>query len=172
MAGFADTTEVPPERTRAEIETTLRKYRADSFMSGWDAASAYVAFRAHDRLIRFRIDLPDPTDERFTRKNPYQKQPDGKAAALYDQAVRTIWRRLLLCIRAKLESVASGIETFETAFAAHIVLPTGQTVGEWIAPQIAAAYATGSMPDRLALPPARDEPRVLPHPSLDTGTDP
>lgn len=169
MAGFADTTTVSPEKTLVEIETTLKRYKADSFMRGWDADTAWIGFRACDRLVRFRIDLPDPKDKKFTHKAPYSLNSDSKAAALHDQATRTIWRRLLLCIKAKLESVSSGIETFETAFAAHIVLPDGQTVGEWLAPQIAAAYATREMPNRLALPPAKEEPRIIQLPA--TGTE-
>ena len=32
---------------------------------------------------------------------------------------------------------------------AHVVLPNGQTVGEVMVPQIAAAYETGTMPKLL-----------------------
>lgn len=150
MSGFADTTSVSAERTRAEIETTLKKYKADSFVSGWDDATAFVAFQSNERLIRFKIALPSPRDRKFTHDKNGYKRSDSQAAAFYEQAIRTIWRRLLLCIKAKLESVASGIETFETAFAAHIVIPgTGQTVGEWIGPQLEAAYADGQMPKCL-----------------------
>lgn len=155
MSGFADTTTVSPEKTRAEIETLIRKYKADAFSSGWDELTAWVGFRAADRLVKFRIVLPDPTDRRFTHDRNGWRRTDAAREKAYDQAVRTIWRRLLLCIKAKLESVASGIESFETAFAAHIVMPDGSTVGDLIRPAIAAAYASGKMPTRLlALPPA------------------
>lgn len=167
--GFADTTEVSPEKTRAEIELTLKKYKADSFASGWNETSAFVAFQSQNRLIRFKIALPDRLDKRFTHVNNWTKRSESQADKLYDQAVRTIWRRLLLCIKAKLESVASGIETFETAFAAHIVLPGGQTVGEWMGPQIEAAYKSGAVPKCLpGYVPQEDEPKILPHPN--TGT--
>lgn len=164
--GFADTTEVAPEKTRAEIELTLKRYKADSFASGWDGRTAFVGFRASDRLIRFKIALPDPLDPKFTHINKYQKRSEAQATKLYEQALRTIWRRLLLCIKAKLESVASGIESFDTAFAAHIVLPGGMTVGEWMAPQIDAAYRSGAAPK--CLPGYVDpdgEPKILPHPN-------
>lgn len=148
--GFADTTEVSPEKTRAEIETVLRKYKASSFASGWNDTTAFIAFQSNGRLIRFKIALPNPKDAKFTHVNSWTRRNTTAAERLYDQAVRTIWRRLLLCIRAKLESVESGIETFETAFAAHIVIPgTDQTVGDWIAPQIEAAYASGEPPTCL-----------------------
>ena len=56
---------------------------------------------------------------------------------------------LLLIIRAKLEAVESGITTLESEFLANLVLPDGGTVGDWLAPQIDEAYATGKMPPML-----------------------
>lgn len=160
MSGFADTTTVPAERTRAEIESLLKKYNADSFASGWNDREAFVAFRAHDRMVRFKIALPDPKDRKFTHRDAHYRRSDVQTEALYEQAIRTIWRRLLLCIKAKLESVASGIEQFETAFAAHILLPNGQTVGEWVGPQVAAAYQNGAMPKSLMPGPQPIKPEL------------
>lgn len=144
--GFAESTTVPAEKTRAEIESVLKKYGAGSFASGWNDAEAFVAFVSHGRMVRFKIKLPSRSDGRFTHLKPWRERSQAQADALYDQAVRTMWRRLLLCIKAKLESVESQIESFETAFQAHIVLPNGQTVGEWVGPQIASAYETKQMP--------------------------
>ena len=48
--------------------------------------------------------------------------------------------------------VASGITTLEEEFLAHMVLPDGQTVGQWLLPQVAEAYDTRQMPPML--PPA------------------
>lgn len=167
MSGFADTTTVSPEKTRAEIEATLRKYGADQFVAGWDnlAARATVMFRHKDRVIRFVLPLPDPADDRFTKRPKRHtwsvsvSHPPAKAAAMYEQAVRTVWRRLLLCIKAKLESVATGIETFEEAFLAQTVLPDNTTVGQWAAVEIPAAIAARAMPaSLLALPPAKESP--------------
>ena len=52
---------------------------------------------------------------------------------------------------AKLEAVESGITTIEDEFLAHTLLPDGTTAGDWMRPQIAAAYDTGAMPPMLAL---------------------
>jgi hypothetical protein len=59
---------------------------------------------------------------------------------------RARWRALLLVIKAKLESVESGIATFEEEFMAQIVLPDDQTVGQWVLPEVARIYETGRMP--------------------------
>ena len=52
----------------------------------------------------------------------------------------------LKVIKAKLEAVEASITTIEQEFLAHIVLPSGSTVGEWAAPQLALAYERGQMP--------------------------
>ncbi len=70
----------------------------------------------------------------------------------WEQACRSRWRALFLCIKAKLESIESGIETFEDAFLAHIQMPDGHTVAEHVRPRIAAAYETGTMQPLLPAP--------------------
>ena len=62
---------------------------------------------------------------------------------------RRWWPTLLLIIRAKLEAVEPGITTLESEFLANPVLPNGGAGGEWLAPQIDPAYATGRMPPML-----------------------
>lgn len=56
---------------------------------------------------------------------------------------------MALVIKAKLEAVEAGIAAFEEEFLAHIVLPNGSTVGQFMMPQIAAVYETGRMPPLL-----------------------
>jgi len=77
----------------------------------------------------------------------------AQSEALWQQACRARWRALLLCIKAKLEAIESGITEFEDEFLPYIVLPDGRTAAEWLRPQIAIAYKTNRMPtDLLALP--------------------
>ena len=49
--------------------------------------------------------------------------------------------------------VASGITTLEEEFLAHIYLPDGRTVGEFMRPQLEESYSTGRMPPMLPMPP-------------------
>lgn len=70
------------------------------------------------------------------------------------------WRRqrgraLLLVIKAKLESIESGVETFEQAFLANVVLANGETVHDRIAGPISDEYRTGAVQPttHLFLPP-------------------
>ena len=134
MPEYAHRTKVPAEKTRSEIEALMRKRGADQFMSGQDNDRAVLAFRLNGRHLRFTLPL-------------------GKG--LTEQRIRSRWRALLLVIKAKLEAIDIGILTIEDAFLAEIVLPDRQTVAEYMAPQIEAAYATGRMP--AALPYFGDE---------------
>jgi hypothetical protein len=137
---FAEETKVPVTKTRGDIEALLARHKCQQFGTAVDylARKARIQFLTHERLIRFVVALPDPA--RF-------RQPQK-----FEQEERRIWRSLLLVIKAKLESVASGIATFEEEFLAHIVMPGDQTVADLVIPHIAASYAR----NRLTLPPASE----------------
>lgn len=124
---YAARTEVSVDKSRTEIERTLKRYGADRFAYFTESDRAIVVFEAKNRRIRF--DLPVP------------KANDSKG----EQLQRSRWRALLLCIKAKLEAVDSKIETFEEAFLAHVVLPDGITVGQHTQKAIETAYSGGSM---------------------------
>lgn len=125
---FAVDTKVPVNQTRSEIENALAKFGAMSFAFATQPSSATVLFEFEGRRIRF--DLPLPSDATET-----------KTAKLH----RERWRALFLSIKAKLVSVDTGIETFEEAFLAHVVLADGSTVGQAVAPGIEDQYKTGKM---------------------------
>jgi len=141
---YAAKTEVTSERSRSEIERILTRYGASRFAYGWDEAGAVIAFFAHDRNIRFVLPLPDRQDREFTHHSRGLRTSSAAQEA-YEQAVRQKWRALVLVIKAKLESVASGIVTFETEFLAYTVLPSGRTVAEEITPAVDQAYLTGAV---------------------------
>ena len=135
MAKYAYGTDVAVTSSKAEIEKTLTRFGADQFMIGWQTDKALLAFRAHGRHIRMVLPLP--------------QQKDFSTVPKYEAEARRVWRSMALCIKAKVESVATGIETFEDSFMAHVVLPNGETMAEYSRPLIAAAYETGSMPKLL-----------------------
>jgi len=149
---YAETTSVPADRSRAEIEKVLARYGADQFLYGWDSDRALVQFRARGRLIRFLIEMPDKGGREFTHtpSKGIRRSPE-QAEASWEQATRQRWRALALVIKAKLEAVTSGITEFDAEFLAHIVLPDGQTVGQWILPQVETAYLAGEMPQALPM---------------------
>lgn len=146
MSTYAASTSVSSDKSRAEIEKTLSRYGASQFMYGWDATRAIVGFVMHDRQVRFVLPMPSRTDSEFTLTPTGRERSPAQAEAAYEQAVRSRWRALALVVKAKLEAVETGIVGFEQEFLAHLVLPNGQTVGDWAEPQIAEVYATGAMP--------------------------
>ena len=148
MSRYADQTQVSSDRSRAEIERTIQRYGADSFMYGWDGDCAIVEFRMK-WTIRFRLPLPNRNDEAFTLTETGRERSESAALLAYEQAVRQRWRALALVIKAKLEAVESGITELEREFLAHIVLPDGRTMGDHIVPQLERALESGAAPPML-----------------------
>lgn len=150
---FAIKTDVSAERSKAEIEKTLQRYGATAFMSGQNMTEAMIAFEASGRRVMFRLPMPDRMAKEITHDAGGKRRTDAITENFYQQALRQRWRALALCIKAKLEAVATGITTFEDEFLAHIVMPDGGTVSEHIRPRIATAYKEQKMIPLL--PPAK-----------------
>ena len=122
---YAEDTKVPIVQSRSSIETMLRRAGASRIMSMDEALEAVVLFMLAGRLIKLRVEIAG----------------DAK-----DQQRRAIWRAVLLVVKAKIEAVAQGITTVEQEWLAHVVLPDGTTVGQWIEPRLQLAYERGEMP--------------------------
>lgn len=161
MGTYASKTTVSPESSRAEIERTLARYGANAFSYGYDEDHAVVMFAAEGRKLRFEITRPDLNAFRYTKPGGHEWAPGARprtvkqreAAAAQEERQR--WRALALVVKAKLEAVQAGIVTFEEEFLAHILLPSGETVGEWAQPQLDEVYELNTMP--AVLPGARLE---------------
>lgn len=153
---YASQTSVSVERSKSEIERTLQRYGASSFIYGWDQQEAVIAFVVKNdedtRQVRFKVRVPPREDFRKTAQGRIRSSTQVEKE--WEQAQRQRWRALLLVIKAKLEAIEAGIATFEDEFLAYTMLPSGQTVGEWVSPQLDEAYKQGTMPSslKLALP--------------------
>lgn len=139
MTRYAKDTSVSIESSKAEIERTLRRYGAEQFMSGWDQGKAMIGFVVHGRHVRFVLPLPDRKEYRTTETG--RSRATAAIEKAWEQGQRASWRSLALVIKAKLESVETGIFTFEQEFFPHFVLPSGQTVGEVMIPQLESITA-------------------------------
>lgn len=107
---FAEKTKVPADKSAGEIRKALLTFGGKDFALATHSDKAHIAFTYKE--MRVKIVFSTPT-------NP------GESATLaqkkkHEQAINTRWRQLLLCVKAKLESINCGIETFEQAFMAHI----------------------------------------------------
>lgn len=130
MAKYAERTKVPEANSRAEIEKLLDRYGAVGFAFVSDPPRRRIQFRLDDRMIR--MDFVMPLDD--------------------DAEVRRLWRCIVLCMKSKLEAVASGIVTAEHEFYANIVLPNGRTVAEATGDDVRQAYLTGKQPQLQLMP--------------------
>jgi hypothetical protein len=142
---YARGTEVSVEKSRAEIETILKRYGATHFAYMSEPSRAVIAFVASERKIRFDLPLPKVDEFRRTPANRVYRGNDAMLKA-WEQGCREKWRALALCIKAKLESVEAKIETFESAFLAHVVMPDGRTIGETIQEPLAQVYGGNRVP--------------------------
>lgn len=141
---FAARTEVPFEKSIGEVVALLVRHGADDIGQMQSRDRFTLQFALDDRTVRFVIPFADPEQIEATR---------GRRAFedATDQARRQRGRALLLVIKAKLESIESGIETTEQAFLANVVMPSDCTVYEHVGPVIAAHYA-GKKPAAPLLP--------------------
>lgn len=150
MAQYAKKTKVSPERTMMEIRAVLNRYKATKFGFIEDEQKVGIAFEMRGRRVRFVLPLPDKkAGNQSAWANGTASFSGGFSQDKYDHAISQRWRALDPVIKAKLESIESGIETFDEAFMAQLVLPTGQTMSDWAAPQIESAYKSGEMPPLL-----------------------
>lgn len=152
MAKYAENTTVTSAASRDEIERTLTRFGASQFMYGWQAGMAVIAFAAHGKQVRFTLPMPDRNSPEITRtpeKGLVRSREQQEKA--YEQAVRQKWRALAATIKAKFAAVEAGISVFEREFFYDTVLPSGQTVGEYMLPQVEESYRTGNMPPVLPM---------------------
>lgn len=146
---YASETNVSSEKSKAEIEATLRRYGADQFGSMWQEGKAAIQFRIKNKMVRFILPLPSTDDFKMVLKWGKEREASPEEAAInWEKSCRQRWRALALAIKAKLEAVECGITTFEEEFLAHIVIPGqhGKTMGQLMIDRIEESYETGKAP--------------------------
>ena len=153
MPKYAATTDVSPDRRRAEIEKTLARYGATAFGYATTGDRAQVIFEMNGRRMRLDVALPDRNSREITHltgAQSWKARSETAAQARYEQVVRQRWAALALWIKALCEAIVSEVVTAEQAFLGWLVLPDNRTLAEHIAPQIEAAYNSGTMPALMA----------------------
>lgn len=133
---YADTTHVSPERSQAEIQSTLRKYGATKFGVMEDENGAHVLFAFANLNIQMSVPLPNRADDEFVKDARGRTRPLDAQRKSYDQKVRAQWRALMLAIKSKLVSIETGVSTVEKEFMAWVVMPDGKTLGDYVMPHL------------------------------------
>jgi hypothetical protein len=141
--GYASGTTVTEEKSRAEIEQTIRKHigRDATFSYGQAAGRAAIQFAAHGRQIRFDLPLPTVAEGLMKARDgraPNKPPTAAQVEAWLDTEHRRRWRCMLLIIKAKFAAVELKLElaetpeekaqAFEQEFLSCIVSSTGQTL--------------------------------------------
>lgn len=124
---YASKTQVPVTQTMAEIGRLLGRLKVESQALGVDRRTGRISIAFEVNDLRFRFTAPLPNRQTLT-------------AAAFAQEERRIWRSLHYVIKAKIESIESGIETIAVALLAHIVMPSGNTLAEEVLPDVRRAY--------------------------------
>ena len=148
---YAEGTEVTAEKSRAELETMLRKHGATEFGVYTSEERTIFMYRLHGRMVRHIVEYPPQPANYAVRRKFGQSRLDALQRAR-EAEWRRRWRALLLVCKAKLEIIASGGSSFEREFLADTLLPNGETVGEAMIPRIAESYETAGMPSFLLGP--------------------
>src|SRR4051794_8813282 len=114
-------TRVEVHRSRYELERVLQKYGAGDVFFVEADANASIQFAIRGRHVQLALPLPDPDDSRFTHTPSGKPRTDTAQERAYEQALREHWRSLIVAVRGKLQSVESGISTFEQEFDRFLV---------------------------------------------------
>jgi hypothetical protein len=149
VSSYAQGTDVSIIRSIGELDKLVTKHGATGFAYGRDDGTnqTRVMFRIADRMVRF--DVAKPNIDEFRRTPTGRSRALSEATRLQDAEEKRRWRSLVLVVKALLVGVADGVISLSDAFLPYTVLPTGETVGEWSAPQLDVAYATAQMPQLM-----------------------
>lgn len=142
---YAEGTSVSVEKTRSEIETLLKRHKANGFFSATDEERgiALVGFRLVGRLFRIEVRSPKTADAPKSTRYLDAASEAKRRRQWAEAEERRRWRAQLLLIKAKLEMIATGETTVEREFLADMVLPNGKTVAHAAIPVLAEMYRTG-----------------------------
>ncbi len=153
MSKYASKTTVTENRSISEIEALI--FRASSgsdpeFMYAKNRKYIMVQFKLKGKLIRFVVNFPDLSEFAYTDTG--RERVEGAQHKEWAQACRQRMRSLLATIKGKLISVDDGVEVFEEAFMANIVLPDNSTFGSKVLPRVEQICQTGKVPALTLMP--------------------
>jgi len=140
----ASKTEGPVDKSFSEIKRTLTRFGATAFGYAEQGNRVGVQFEINGLRVMMRMVLPER--EKFARNSYGTRRPDTAIDRDHEQACRQRWRSLANGIKAKLALVDDGISTVEREFLADIMLPSGETVGDRISPDIHESIRVNVLP--------------------------
>lgn len=147
MTRYASNTTVNVDRSKAEIESILRRYGASGFGYYTKDDKAVVQFEFDKRLYQITVPLPliSSFDRTEGRGRPRSME---KKLKMQEQASRQRWRAICLILKAKLEAIELLLSTIEAEFMPYLLLPASggrpsETLTDRILPALKIAQETG-----------------------------
>lgn len=130
-----ETTNVDPIKSQGDIRDILTKHGATGFRfsehleeGSWVLT---VEFVKQDHLIRIQAQVGGP-DQKWLDKKARRATKRSRSEIEKDfreQEHRRVWRVLYWSLKARMEAIDDGLETFVQAFLPHVVDPgSGQTI--------------------------------------------
>ena len=132
---FMETTEVPAERTAAEISAVLIQAGATQINTAYESGEI-VGLRWTMRVPGGRellFSMParvDPIFQIFQKRRKYEWDRKEKAADDRTKAKRVAWRQLLRWVQAQVAMIECGMAESAEVFFPYIQAPSGQTLFE------------------------------------------
>lgn len=151
---YAVGTSVSLMNSLAELERVVRKAGFSNFMHGISDDRIVAAFAGPEgRQVRFIVPTMEIGDDLLVKMRDmaraYGTRLPKSHQEAWEQHRRQISRALVLTVKAKIECIEAGIETFDDAFMSQLALPDGQLVGAWVKREIAQIYIGGKTPPNL-----------------------
>lgn len=151
---YAVGTSVSLVNSLAELERVVRKAGFHSFMQGVADDRIVIAFSsAEGRQVRFIVPVMAIGDDLLAHMTALSRSYGARQPRNHDEAWqqhrRQLGRALVITVKAKIESIEAGIETFDDAFMSQLALPDGSTVGARVRREMAQIEASGKVPPAM-----------------------
>lgn len=146
-ATYAKDTQITIEKSRQEIENTLKRYGCQEFVYGWGLNGASIGFKYKGLTVCIKVPYPTPAEVAKTDSGKMRNR--GWIMQAQERLFKQRYRILAKEIHLKLEAVEAGTKLAEEAFLSDIVLPAGGTIGDKILPVIQNVLETGKIPSLL-----------------------
>lgn len=128
------------DKALGEIQKLLQKFGCNKFgvMTDWDAGVLLMQFEWNGVKVSFPANFKGYASAYLkeypwnNRKQATQKQWEDKALEIASTAVYSILRDW---IKAQVTAVETGLVTVDDVFMAHVLLPNGQRMAEYVQTQ-------------------------------------
>jgi hypothetical protein len=146
---YMETTEIPAERTAAEVSSCLVQAGATSVSTNWDGGKIVGlawTMRVGPGDIQFKMPARvQPVYQLLLKRRSDRFPNDETKARILEQAERVAWRQLLRWVQAQLAMIEVGMAKNAEVFMSYIQREDGLTFFEYFENK------------QLALPPAAGE---------------